>query len=561
MAFCRSFGTIRNESRWAVNYPIRIACVASLVFCLGACAPQFEPGVLRLGIGAEPQALDPFRVTGHTEHLVMTGLFEGLTTLHQKTLEVEPGMAESWTVSDDGLVYTFRIHPGAKWSNGDPVTAHDFVWSWMRHLSPNLASEYSYMLWCLKNAEAYNKGEITDFTLVGAKALDDRTLECTLVHPAPYFLSMQIHYAWFPVHRASIEACGAYDDRNNVTWTRPGKLVSNGPFMLVDWKENQIIRLRPNPYYCYADDIKLAGVDCYPIDDVYTEVREFKAGKLHVTETIPFTRIEALRRNMPESLHIDPMVGTYFYRMNVTRKPLDDPRVRRALAMAIDRESLCNDVLHGVVKPATAFTPPGLAGYTAEAGIPYDPEQARRLLAEAGYPDGKGFPPIEILFNSSEDHKLIAEAIQNMWQETLNVRAGTNNQEWKVYLSSLTTLDYDVARSAWIADFLDPINYLECFIADGGNNRTGWSSPEFDALIEKARRTAEPGERFATLQQAERILLEAAPIGPIYSYTQRHLISPQVSGLDENMLGYLNYKHFWVESAVDPRKKLARSVP
>jgi oligopeptide transport system substrate-binding protein len=232
--------------------------------------------------------------------------------------------------------------------------------------------------------------------------------------------------------------------------------------------------------------------------------------------------------------------------MNTTRKPLDDPRVRRALAMSIDRQSICDSVLFGAVVPATAFTPPGLAGYSPEASIPYNVDEARKLLAEAGFPNGQGMRPLDILFNESEDHRRIAEAIQDMWKKNLNVEARPAQQEWKVYLNSLTTLDYDVARSAWIADYLDPINYLECFQTGGGNNRTGWSSPEFDALVEQARLSPDQNVRFPLLQQAEKLLLEGAPLAPIYSYRQRFLLSPRVQGLKSNMLGYLNYKRFSV---------------
>ncbi len=520
------------------------AISVSLVLIASGCSGGGGGGnTLRVATDTEPAALDPHMVTGHTEHRILTSLFEGLTTLHQKTLEVEPGAASSWEISDDGLVYTFTINPDANWSDGAPVRAQDFVYGWKRHLSPKLASEYSYMLWCLKNGRAYNEGAITDFDEVGVKALDDKTLEVTLEYPAPYFLSMQIHYAWFPVLQSNIEEFGAIDDRIS-RWTLAGNMVSNGPFKLVEWRPDQIIRTERNEHYWNVENVALDGVEFYPMDSLLTEERSFQSGKVHLIETLMATKIQTYRQENPEVLRIEPLIGTYFYRFNTTRPPLDDPRVRRALAMAIDRQSICDSIMYGAAAPASALTPPDLAGYTAEASIPYDVEAARALLAEAGYPDGQGLRPIEILYNESEDHQRIAEAVQDMWKKNLNVEVLTNKQEWKVYLQSMNALNYDVVRSAWIADFLDPINYHECFVTDGGNNRTGWSSPEFDRLVEAARYELDHGKRYDLLQQAEAILLNEAPVGPIYTYKQKFLISPEVQWPGANSLGYLNYRYF-----------------
>jgi len=517
---------------------------AALVVAFSACSGGgYRANTLRVATDTEPQALDPHLVTGHTEHRILTSMFEGLTTLNQKTLAVEPGIAESWEVSENGLVYTFTINPNAKWSDGTPVRAQDFAYGWRRHLSPKLGSEYSYMLWCLKNGRAYNEGAITDFDEVGVKVLDDQTLEATLEYPAPYFLSMHIHYAWFPVLQSNVEQFGAIDDRNS-KWTRAGNMVSNGPFKLVERKPNQIIRVERNEYYWDAENIKLDGIEFYPMENLLTEERSFQSGKAQLIETLLATKIETYQKERPEVLRIEPLFGTYFYRFNVTRPPLDDPRVRRALAMSIDRQSICDAVLYGTGTPATALTPPELAGYTAKASIEYNVEEAKKLLADAGYPNGEGMRTIAILYNESEDHERIAEAIQDMWKKSLNVEVSTSKQEWKVYLNSMNTLNYDVVRSAWIADFLDPINYHECFVTDGGNNRTGWSSPEFDALVEQARYELDHDRRYDLLQQAEAILLKEAPIGPIYTYKQKFLVAPEVQWPGANPLGYLNYRYF-----------------
>ena len=522
---------------------IALLSVALLVTVSACSGPEIEPNVLRFATDAEPQSLDPHLVTGVTEHRVLLSLFEGLTNLNQKTLEIEPGAAESWEVSDDGLVYTFKINPNAKWTDGTPVTAHDFVYGWRRHLSPKLGSEYSYMLWCLKNAQAYNDGKITDFDKVGVKALDDYTLEVTLEYPAPYFLSMQIHYAWFPVLKSNIEKFGAIDDRNT-KWTHAGNMVSNGPFELVEWLPDQIIRVRQNGYYWDADNVKLDGIDFYPTGSLLTLERLFQSGKAQLIETLMSQKVATYRNENPEVLRVEPYFGTYFYRFNTTRPPLDDPRVRRALAMSIDYQSICHNVLFGTGIPTTALTPPGLGGYTAKTSIEYNVEAARRLLAEAGYPNSEGMRTIEILYNESEDHQRVAEAIQDMWKTNLNVKATTTRQEWKVYLNSMTTLNYDVVRSGWIADYPDPINYLECFVTGGGNNRTGWSSPKFDSLVNEARYEPDRDSRYNLLQKAEAILLNEAPIAPIYTYTQKFLVAPEVQWPGANPLGYLNYRYF-----------------
>ncbi|MDQ1257694.1 MAG: oligopeptide transport system substrate-binding protein, partial [Candidatus Hydrogenedentes bacterium] len=408
-----------------------------------------------MGNGAEPQDLDPQITTGVPEHRLSTVLFEGLVTLDFASPDLPPipAVAERWTVSDDGLVYTFTLRENARWSNGDPVTARDFVYSWQRVLSPKLASEYSYMLFCLKNAKAFNEGKIADFAKVGVKALDDRTLEASLEAPTPYFLSMQVHNSWFPVHQATIERFGKMDERST-PWTRPGNHVGNGPFLLERWSPNEVIRVVKNPHYWDAAKVRLDAIEFYPIDNQLTEERSFRAGELHLTESVPLSKIEVYQRVNPDLIHIDPYLGSYYYRFNVTKPPFDNVLVRRAFAMAIDRETLVAKVLKGGQKPASCFTPPGVAGYTCAASIPYDPGEAKKLLAQAGYPDGKGLPPIEFLYNSSENHKLIAEAIQNMWKLNLGVEVGLANQDWKVYLDSMKALNYQIARSGWIADYV-----------------------------------------------------------------------------------------------------------
>jgi len=459
-------------------------------------------------------------------------------------MEAVPGAAESWEVSGDKLTYTFTLRNDGKWSNGDPVTAHDFVYSWKRMLSPDLGALYAYLLHCIENAQAYNEGGLSDFSKVGVEALDDRTLRVKLAHPTPYFLTMQFHQAYYPVHKPTIETFGATTERGT-KWTRAGNHVGNGAFRLVEWHPNEHILVEKNPHYWDADNVRLDGIQFFPIDSNQTEERAFRAGELHLTETVPIHKIETYRNNNPEVLRIGPYLGSYFYRFNVTREVFSDKRVRRAFAMAVDREEIASNVLKAGEEPAGCLTP-AVAGYTCGAEIPFDVEAAKKLLAEAGYPDGEGFPPVEILYNTSDQHKLIAEAIQRMWKQHLNVDVQLYNQDWKVYLASQNNLDYDIARAGWIADVLDPINFLEMFLTGGGNNRTGWSSEEYDRLINAAYAEAAGERRIALLQQAEALLMEEAPVIPIYYYTQKHLKAPEVKGFVMNLLDYRRWKDFYL---------------
>lgn len=525
---------------------VSMAWLAALVWLAGCGAAPRDPDILRVGNGAEPAALDPHLVSGVSEHRILSALFEGLATMDPVTLEPEPAAAVRWDVTPDGLVYRFYLDPEGRWSDGAPVTAGDFVWAWRRMLSPALGSEYAYMLHCLAGARAFNEGHTADVGTVGVRALSDEMLEVRLEHPTPYFLKMQSHFAWYPVRPAAVEAAGAIDDRNN-PWARPGTLVSNGPFQLAEWQPNDQIRVVRNPYYRRAGSVRLKGIVFYPVDNQQTEERLFRAGMLDLTSTVPRYKIPVYRKGLPDRLQSHPYLGTYFYRFNVTRPPLDDPRVRRALAMALDRNELAERVLKGGERPADRLVPEGLAGYRPPAGIPFDPEGARRLLAEAGFPGGRGMRPLDLLFNTSEAHRLIAEAAQRMWQEHLGVRVMLRNQDWKVYLASMDALEYDIARSAWIADVPDPVNFLECFLTGGGNNRTGWSSAAYDRLIREAYCEADPVRRAELLADAEMLLLDEVPIAPVYFYRWNFLMDPAVRGLEPNPLGFIRWADLWLE--------------
>ncbi len=497
--------------------------------------------VLRLGNGAEPQSLDPHTVTGVPEHHILKALFEGLVELDSKNLHPVPGVAESWTVSDDGLVYTFKLRKNAKWSNGDPVTAHDFHYAWRRMLSPNIASLYASMLYGIKNAKPYNEEKITDFGLVGVKAPDDHTFAVTLEAATPYFTLMLNHYSFSPVHKATIEKFGAMDERDT-RWILDGNLVGNGPFVLTKWWPDVLIRVEKNPLYWDAESVELDAIEFYPVINGQTEERMFRRGRIHKTDSLLPNKIERYKNENDPRLRIAPYLGTYYYRINTTRPPLDDPKVRLALAMSVDRQAIVEHITKGGQIPTGCFTPPDTAGYTSSASIPYDVEKARALLAEAGYPGGEGFRPIEILYNTQETHRTIAEAIQDMWKQELGIEVTLLNQDWKVYLERVDGLEYDVARAGWIGDYLDPKTFLELLTSDSGNNQTGYASEEYDALLSQSDHTPDPAERFAILDRAEALIVRDAPIIPIYTYTRVYVISPKVKGYTHNLLDNVAYK-------------------
>jgi oligopeptide transport system substrate-binding protein len=504
-------------------------------------------GILHYGNGSEPQGLDPHVVTGVPENHLIRALFEGLTVKNPHTLEPEPGVAERWEFSEDGRVITFHLRANALWSNGDLMTAHDYVWSWQRALSPAMGNLYAYMLYPVLNAEGYATGKVEDFSDVGVKALDDRTLQVTLNEPTPFFLQLMDHYSTFALHRSTIEKFGKATDRFT-RWTRVENIVSNGAFNLSEWKLNRRISMTKSDTYWDSDKVKLNGVVFYPTENIVSEERMFRVGQLHYTQTIPLDKIPVYQA-MENTPYVQaPYLGTYFFLINTNRPPVDDVRVRKALSMSIDRQKLNDTVLQKSNVPAYSITPPGTLGYQPPKLFDFDPEQARRLLADAGFPGGEGWPGLELIYNTSESHRKIAVALQQMWKDELNIQVTISNQEWKVYLDSVTQMEFDIARRGWIGDYVDPNNFLDLYLTGGGNNNTGYSDPRYDEMITRLApqaRTRE--ERFAIFHEAERMLMEEMPILPIYTYTSKHLIHHSVKGLPSNLMDSLNLKYVWLD--------------
>ena len=500
-------------------------------------------GILHYGNGAEPQGLDPHVVTGVPENHLIRALFEGLAVKNPVTLEPEPGVAERWTFNEDRSVITFYLNPNAKWSNGEQVTADDFVWSWNRALHPETGNLYAYMLYPVKNAEAYAKGEVSEFSEVGVKALDETTLRVTLNAPTPYFIQLMDHYSTFAVHPETLLKFGKMTDRFT-PWTRVGNIVSNGAFVLEDWALNRHIKMIKNQEYWDKDNVSLNGVVFYPTENEVSEERMFRVEQLHRTEGVPLDKVPVYRA-IPESPYMqDPYLGTYYYLVNIDRPPVDDVRVRQALSMSLDREQLARTVMQEVVIPAYSITPPGTLGYQPPKLFDFDPEKARQLLAEAGYPNGEGWPGLDIIYNTNEAHRKIAVAVQQMWKKYLNVDITISNQEWKVYLNAVSQRDFQVARRGWIGDYVDPNNFLDLFITDGGNNNTGFANDYYDEMIlQLAPRAPTEEERFAIFHEAETLLMQQMPIIPIYTYATRHLVHPSVEGMSANLMDSLNLKY------------------
>jgi oligopeptide transport system substrate-binding protein len=526
-----------------------LSCVCLAAALSGGCARRetivdrgIREGVLHLNVGSEPSDLDPHTVSSTGDGRVIQSLFEPLVTYEPGTLAPVPALATRWEISTDGLTYIFHLRPDAKWSNHDPITAQDCVDSWRRILTPALGAEFAYFLYVIRGAEAFNKGSAADFSSVGVAARDAHTLVVTLAYPAPYFLQMLLNSPWRPVHVASIAAQGSPYARET-RWTRPETLVSSGPFTLQEWSPNRRVVVAKSATYWDREHVRLTAVHFYPIDNIDVEERAFRAGQLHMTWALPLSKTAALERAKSSVLRIDPLLETQFFRFNVRRAPLDDVRVRRALALTIDRDMLATKVLPGGRKPAPTFVPPLLADYSPPAYRAYDPAAARQLLAEAGHAGGAGLPVIEVLYNNSEILRLVVEAIQQMWQRELGVQIRLVNQEKKTVYASRRSGDYQIILGSWTADYLDATTFLDLWRSDSGHNQTGWSAPAYDELSNRANTILDSKTRAAVLAQAERLVLDAAAIVPVYFNTHVYLLHDAVKGWQPTPMDHMDFRY------------------
>ena len=503
--------------------------------------------VLRYNLAVEPEVLDPAKSVGVAEFRIEYACFEGLASFGDNDVPV-PGTAEKWEVSPDGKTYTFTIRQNARWSNGDPVTAADFEYAWKRLLDPKTASSNAGMLFYLKNAEDYYTGKIKDDALVGVKATGKYTLVVSLNAPCSYFPSLTINPSLYPVNSRAVKA-------NPEKWAAsPETYVGNGPFQLANWVHHEKLELVPNPYYWNKTRVKLDKLICYTVEEQSTALTMFDTGQLDLSDELP--RPEIPRLMAAGLIRQSPSIGTYYYMFNTRKPPLNDSRVRKALALAIDRNQIVKYITKAGEKPAMAFVPYGIPDAGSgkvfrEVGGYYFKDravsEAKKLLAAAGYSDPAKLPAIEILYNTNETNKQIAEVIQEMWRENLGIKTTLTNQEWKVYLETRRTGNFQVARSSWIGDYVDPMTFMDIWTAGNGNNFTGWNSTQYDQLIDKAKNTNDSKSRYQALHDAEKLLMNEMPVIPIYFYTRPYIIQPWVKGVRYSAVGLVDFSGASIE--------------
>ena len=584
----------------------------------------------------EVKSFDPALVTGQPEGNILRCLFEPLTQWDPETLEPMPGVAESWEISDDQLTYTFHLREQARWSDGSPVTADDFLYSWRRFLGPRTAAEYAYLAWYIKNARRYSQGGsgivpgdlvevelnvpvdslntlrgelvygklvsvenagdpdsrtflveidgqeqrfdpvddqdavgpppsgvrwcrqvLLDFREVGIHVLDSQTLQVTLENPTHYFLQLTGFYPFSPVNRKCIETHGMPQ------WTKQGNIVSNGPFNLEFRRIRDRIRMVKSETYWNRDSVRLGVVDALAVDSNSTALNLFMTGKADWITTVPPAALRILLEQDPprSDLNPAPYISSYYYMLNTTRKPLDDVRVRKALSLALDREEICTKIMAAGEMPAYGLVPPGMEGYEGQTCAAQDPEEARRLLAEAGYPEGKGFPRMDILYNTDEAHQTIAELIRKQWQRELGIQIKTRNEEWASYLSSHRQMKYNVSRRGWIGDYADPSTFLDMFVTGGEQNNTGWSNAEYDSLIEQANSEDDPEKRMQIFRRTERLLMDDLPILPIYFYVSKNMVQPYVRGFYNNIQDVHPVWAMWIDRDHDGPNEFMKGRP
>ena len=534
--------------------------VVTLAACGGGGTKEADKGFeMTVCIASEPTSIDPALNSAVDGAVMIQHMFEGLMKWKDDgkgNAVLTEGQAASYEVSEDGLTYTFKLRDDIKWSDGQPVKASDFVYGMQRLVNPETAADYNYMIdGVVVNATEIIAGEKAPSEL-GVTAPDDKTVVIQLTTKTPFFLEICAFPALYPVRQDMIEKGGDQ-------WTfDPATYIGNGPYKMAEWEHNSYIRMAKNDqYYDYAnlgpDTIKFALMD-----DDNAKLAAFKSGELLHIWNPPLAETPALLKS--GELIPAPYLGTYYVVYNVKKAPFDDPRVREAFSLVIDRNYIVSQITGTGEKPAAGFVPngvndvagPGSDDFRTVGGdyFSVDPAQykancdkARQLLADAGYPGGKGFPITDYLYNTADNHRAIAEALQNMWQTELGVTITLTNQDWGVFIDTRKNGDYVIARDGWIADYNDPITFVDQFITGGGNNDSQYSNPEFDALIAKAKTTDDQTERFKAMHQAEDVLFKESVVAPIYFYTQPYMQAPNVKGMYASPLGYFFFQYCTLE--------------
>ncbi len=509
-----------------------LALAAILAGTAGFIAASAAETVLRVAKMGEPETLDPHKTSSTVEADILRNLFEGLMVLDPSGNPAH-GVAESHQVSQDGLTYTFRLRNNARWSNGEPVTAEDFVYSLRRIENPKTRAQYAEVLYPIRNAQEVNTGRAA-VTELGVAAPDARTVVITLKAPTPYFLQLLAHTTALPVNGRTIEGLG--DD-----WLRPGRMVSNGAYVLDDVKPNAHIRIVKNKAYWNAAGVAIDAVVFDPSEDRAAVLKRYRAGEFDVVDDVPNDQLDWLRQNMPRELHIAPVGGVYYYALNTTKPPFTDRRVRVALSMAVNREILVEKITRAGELPAYGFVPDGTANYAARRVVWQTMDQAARdsaagkLMAEAGYGPGRPLQ-FQLAYNTSENHKRIAVALAAMWKK-IHVSVDLVNTEVNVHYANLRIGDFQMGRAGWIASYNDAQNYLSLHqTSTRQQNYSRFSNPEYDRLMDEASLTGDPVKRAALLQRAEGILLDEMPVIPLYFYVSKNLVSPRVAGWRDNLI-------------------------
>lgn len=527
-----------------------LAMVMISMIILPACGTKAGKGgtTLTVNVGPDPDTIDPALNSAVDGGTMIIHAFEGLMTLDKNGVPVE-AQAKSYEVSEDGTVYTFHIRDDAKWSDGKPVTANDFVYSWNRAANPETAADYAYMFDVIKGYADVESGAAGAKLAVEAK--DDKTLVVTLNNAVPYFLELCAFPAYMPVRQDIVEA-------NGDAWaTKVDTYIGNGPYKITEWVPGSHITMAKNENYYNASKLGPDNIKFVLMDDDVAILNAFRQNEILFADSMPNDEIDAWR-DKPE-FHIEGQLGTYYVSYNVTKAPFDNPKVRQAFTLAVDRKFIVENIGKAGQVPAGAFVPTGLtdADPTKEfrevGGDYYDPtdyegnlEKAKQLLAEAGYPNGEGLPPIEYIYNEGTGHQAIGEALQDMWSR-LGAQVTLSSQEWNTFLNTRKNGDYQIARNGWLCDYNDPISMLDMWITGGGNNDAQWSNPEYDALISKIKSTTDNEERYKLMHQAEDMIFEDSMLCPIYYYVDLYLMDQSIEGFWSSPLGFKYFMYATVK--------------
>lgn len=501
-------------------------CLVSSLFAVTGWS-----ATLNVHNGGDPSSLDPHKLSGDWENRIAGDIFEGLVT-ENRSAEPIPGQAESWTISDDGLVYTFTLREGIRWTDDTPVTAGDFAFALQRLMDPATAAEYAYLQYPIKNAEAINSGELTDMSQLGVRAIDDRTLEITLEQPTPYFIGALTHYTAFPVPQHVVEAKGS-------DWVKIDNIVTNGPYKPIDWVPGSHVTTEKNESYYDAANVSIDGVKFFVLEDESAALKRYRAGEFHILTEFPTDQYEWMQENLPGQAQVAPFAGLYYYTINNAKPPFDNADVRQALSMAINREVIGPQILGTGELPAYSWVPPGMANYGAPAEATWKDLPYGEKLAEAkALLSGAGFSPenplkLQLRYNTNENHKRIAVAVAAMWKP-LGVEVELYNTETKVHYDELQNGILDVARAGWLADYNDADNFLNLLKSSVPYNYGRYNNPEFDKLMDEANATTDAAAREQLLKQAERLAMDESAAIPIYYYLSRNVVSPKVKGFVNN---------------------------